>query len=190
MLSDGAGGVVLRDKPNKEGISLKIEWIELTSYANTYPTCMYAGSEFDSDGNLMGWTRFKEEEWTGKSLFAIKQNTKLLGENIIKLGGKFLIETAKKRELKPKDIDWFLPHLSSMYFRSKIFQELENRDFRIPEEKWFLNLPHVGNVAAASAFLMLDELFLSGKLKKGEKILIMVPESARFSYAFVYLTVC
>jgi len=99
-------------------------------------------------------------------------------------------EVAGKRNLKTEDIDWFLPHLSSMYFRSKIFQELESIGFLIPEEKWFLNLPHVGNVAAASAFLMLDELFLSGKLKKGEKILIMVPESARFSYAFVYLTVC
>ena len=30
----------------------------------------------------------------------------------------------------------------------------------------------------------------SVRLQKGEKILIMVPESARFSYAFVYLTVC
>ena len=169
---------------------MKIEWIELTSYANTLPTCMYAGAEYDSDGNLLGWTRFREEEWTSKSLFSIKQDTKLLGNNIIKYGGKFLQEVAGKRNLKTEDIDWFLPHLSSMYFRSKIFQELESIGFLIPEEKWFLNLPHVGNVAAASAFLMLDELFLSGKLKKGEKILIMVPESARFSYAFVYLTVC
>ncbi|EKD31977.1 MAG: hypothetical protein ACD_77C00204G0027 [uncultured bacterium] len=190
MLSDGAGCVLLRDKPNKGSISLKIEWIELTSYANTFPACMYAGAEYDSSGSLLGWTRFKEEEWTNKSLFSIKQDTKLLGENIIKLGGKFLIETAAKRNLKTKDIDWFLPHLSSMYFRSKIFQELERVGFVIPEEKWFLNLPTVGNVAAASAFLMLDELFHSGKLKKGEKIFIMVPESARFSYAFVYLTVC
>jgi 3-oxoacyl-[acyl-carrier-protein] synthase-3 len=37
---------------------------------------------------------------------------------------------------------------------------------------------------------MLDELVRSGRLKSGEKILVMVPESARFSYAFVYLTVC
>lgn len=190
MLSDGAGAVLLKDEPNKDGLSLKIEWIELTSYANTLPTCMYAGAEHDSDGNLLGWTRFSEEEWTSKSLFSIKQDTKLLGNNIIKYGGKFLLEVAGKRNLKTEDIDWFLPHLSSMYFRSKIFQELESLGFLIPEEKWFLNLPHVGNVAAASAFLMLDELFRSGKLKKGEKILVMVPESARFSFAFVYLTVC
>jgi len=48
----------------------------------------------------------------------------------------------------------------------------------------------VGNVAAASAYLMLDELVRTKDLKKGEKILLMIPESARFSYAFALLTVC
>jgi 3-oxoacyl-[acyl-carrier-protein] synthase-3 len=56
-------------------------------------------------------------------------------------------------------------------------------------ERWFLNLPKVGNVGAASAFLMLEELFNSDKLKAGEKILVMVPESARFSSTYMLLTV-
>ena len=30
----------------------------------------------------------------------------------------------------------------------------------------------------------------SGKLKKGQKILVMIPESARFSYSYCMLTVC
>jgi 3-oxoacyl-[acyl-carrier-protein] synthase-3 len=37
---------------------------------------------------------------------------------------------------------------------------------------------------------MLEELSKSGKLKKGDKILLSVPESARFSYSYAYLTVC
>jgi len=44
-------------------------------------------------------------------------------------------------------------------------------------------------VGSASIYIILEELFRSGKLKKGEKILVMVPESGRFSYAFMYLTV-
>ena len=189
MLSDGASAVLVTDKPNENGLSLKLEWVELTSYANTMPTCMYAGAQYEGD-QLLGWTRFTEREWTEKSLFSLKQNTKLLGANIVKLGGQFLMDISKKRNLKPEGIDWFLPHLSSMYFRKKIFDELSDLGFPITEEKWFVNLPKLGNVAAASAFLMLDELFRSGNLKRGEKILIMVPESARFSYAYVYLTVC
>ena len=189
MLSDGASALLVTDKPNDNGLSLKLEWVELTSYANTMPACMYAGAQYDGD-ELMGWTRYPEREWTERSLFSLKQDTKLLGANIVKLGGKFLMDVSKKRGLKPDGIDWFLPHLSSMYFRKKIFDELAGLGFSIPEEKWFVNLPKFGNVAAASAFLMIDELFKSGKLKKGDKILVMVPESARFSYAYVYLTVC
>lgn len=190
MLSDGAGAVKLSNKPSSDGISLKIDWIELTSYANTLPTCMYAGADFDDNGKLLGWTHFSEEDWTGKSLFAIKQNTKLLGENIVKMGIKFFSELVEKHNLKPDDITWFLPHLSSMYFKPRIMRNLNQTNFPVPIEKWFVNLPHVGNVAAASAFLMLDELVRTKELKKKDKILLMVPESARFSYAFALLTVC
>jgi 3-oxoacyl-[acyl-carrier-protein] synthase-3 len=59
----------------------------------------------------------------------------------------------------------------------------------VDDEKWFLNLPKVGNVGAASVMLMLEELFNSGRLQKGNKIMLMVPESARFSYAYALLTV-
>ena len=67
---------------------------------------------------------------------------------------------------------------------------LEDIQFMIPEERWFLNLPRVGNVAAASAFLMLDELIGTKQLKSGDTLLFMVPESAHFSYAYVHMTVC
>ena len=59
----------------------------------------------------------------------------------------------------------------------------------IPVDKWFYNLTKVGNIGSASAYVMLEELFYSGRLKKGEHILVMVPESARFTYAYMYLTV-
>jgi 3-oxoacyl-[acyl-carrier-protein] synthase-3 len=47
----------------------------------------------------------------------------------------------------------------------------------------------VGNVGAASPYLMLEELFHSGNLKKGDTILMGIPESARFNYAYVMITV-
>jgi len=83
-----------------------------------------------------------------------------------------------------------MPHLSSMFFKDQILKEFENLGFYIPEERWFLNLPKVGNIASASAFAMIEELLYSGKLKKGQKVLMMVPESARFSYGYCMLTVC
>jgi 3-oxoacyl-[acyl-carrier-protein] synthase-3 len=190
MLSDGAAAVLLQKAPAKDGLSFKIEWIDICSYANIRETCMYAGGEKDENGELHGWSSFSEEEWLTKSLFSLKQDTRQLGENIIQLGGAFLKEVIEKRKLKSEEIDWFLPHLSSMFFKDKLQEGLDDLNLSIPEEKWFLNLPTIGNVASASNFLMLEELYQSGQLKKGQKILMMTPESARFSYGYCLLTVC
>src|SRR5262249_31533209 len=44
MLSDGAGAVVIQDRPAAAGVSLRIDWISLTSYANTESACMFWGA--------------------------------------------------------------------------------------------------------------------------------------------------
>jgi 3-oxoacyl-[acyl-carrier-protein] synthase-3 len=189
MLSDGAGACALESKPNPTGISLKIEWIEQRSYANELPVCMYAGATKSEDGKLTGWNEMHPNEWADQSVLSLKQDTRFLGENIVKYGGKYLLDIAKKRSFDVGTVDHFLPHLSSEFFGPKIAQELKEIGIEIPQDKWFYNLTRVGNIGSASAFVMLDELFHSGKLKVGEKILMMIPESARFSYAYVLLTV-
>jgi 3-oxoacyl-[acyl-carrier-protein] synthase-3 len=190
MLSDGAAAVLLQDKPAESGFSFRIDWIELTSYANEIETCMYSGCDKDAAGNLVGWAQFPEAEWLEKSVFSLKQDTRLLDEYIVPLGSRFLQEIIEKRHFDPKEINWFLPHLSSMYFADKIKAEIRKSSYQIPDDKWFVNLPEIGNVASASAFFMLEALARSGNIKRGDKILMMVPESARFSYAYVLLTVC
>lgn len=189
MLSDGAYAALIQGKPNSCGISLRVDWIEKTSFANQRETCMYAGGEKDNSGHLNGWASFPAQEWLTKSLFALKQDTRMLSESIVKLGVDFMQRLAEKYHYTPEEIDWFLPHLSSMFFKEPILKEFEARNFVIPEEKWFLNLPKVGNIGSASAFAMLEELMYSGNLKKGQKIMVMIPESARFSYCCCMLTV-
>ncbi len=189
MLSDGAAAALLENKPNIDGISLKIEWIEITSFAGEIETCMYAGGKKDNEGNLIPWKDLDDEYINENSLMVLQQDTRLLGSNIVKKGAEFLAELTEKHNFRTEDIHWFLPHLSSMFFKDKIYEEMKANGIYIAEDKWFLNLPYVGNVGSASAYLMLEELFNSGKLKKGEKILVMVPESARFSYTYMMLTV-
>ena len=58
----------------------------------------------------------------------------------------------------------------------------------IPEERWFTNLRTKGNTGAASIFIMLEEAFNGGRFAPGDRILLMVPESGRFSVSFVHLT--
>lgn len=189
MLSDGAGACVLESQPNPDSISLKIEWIEQRSYANELPVCMYAGATKDESGRLTGWNEMPPHDWADKSVLSLKQDTRFLGENIVKYGGKFLLDIVKRRSFDVNDVNYFLPHLSSEFFAPKIAEELQAIGIGIAPEKWFYNLTRVGNIGSASAFVMLDELFHSGRLQKGQKILMMIPESARFSYAYVLLTV-
>jgi 3-oxoacyl-[acyl-carrier-protein] synthase-3 len=189
MLSDGASAFLMSDKPNTEGLSLRIDWIEGVSYASEMDTCMYMGGEKMEDGSLKGFMDYTPEEIMNKSIFSIKQDITLLSDNIVHLGGKKIKEIMDRRGLTAADVDYFLPHISSDFFKTKIYDLVEYYGGGIPYEKWFINLYTVGNVGAASVYFMIDELFHSGRLKKGERLLLLVPESARFSYMYAMLTV-
>ncbi len=189
MLSDGAGAALLQDKPNPGGISLRIDWIDTISFANQLETCMYAGGDKQSDKSIKGWRDFPPEDILNKSLFSLRQDVKLLGENIYQMSNIFLADIIKKRNLNLDEIDYFLPHISSEYFRPRIDADSKEKGVHIPQEKWFTNLVRLGNVGAASIYFMLEELFHSGKLKKGQKLLLGVPESARFTYVYGLVTV-
>jgi len=189
MLSDGAGAALLQNKPNPDGISLRIDWIESISFANQLETCMYAGGDKQDDGSIKGWREFEPEEIMNRSLFSLQQDVKLLGENIYQMSNSFLADIVKRRNINLNEIDYFLPHISSEYFRSKIDADSLEKGVHIPQEKWFTNLVRLGNVGAASIYFMLEEIFHSGLLKKGQKLLLGIPESARFSYVYGHATV-
>ncbi|MCQ2191560.1 MAG: beta-ketoacyl-ACP synthase III [Paludibacteraceae bacterium] len=190
MLSDGAAALRLSSKPAQSGLSLKVEWVELTSFANERETCMYMGGEKQPDGSLKGWNAYPQDQWLPMSLFSLKQDTRVLGENIVRLGGEFLKRIMKKRNLKSADVDWLLPHMSSMFFKDEMKRNIEEIGISVPEDHWFYNLTRIGNIGSVSALAMIDEIYHSGKLKKGEHLLVVVPESARFTYGYIYLTVC
>ena len=190
MLSDGAAAFLISDKKNEKGISLRVEWMEGFSYANELEPCMYMGGEKLKDGTLKSYLDYSPQELMSQSLLSIKQDVKLLSKNIVLYGGYGVKAALDKHGVKSEEIDYFLPHMSSEFFREKIYQQLIANGTGIMHDKWFVNLSQVGNVGAASVYLMVDELFHSGKLKVGDKIFLLVPESARFSYMFSLLTVC
>lgn len=187
MLSDGAGAVLLENQP-RGPLSLQIHWIELFSYAHLLPACMYAGAEKNSDGSLTGWADLPPEQWVETSTFAVKQDVRLLNDHVVPMTvGEPVKAIQAKHKLTSDDVDWFMPHISSMYFAKPIAQQLADIGFEIAPSKWFTNLTTCGNTGSASPYIMLDELFRSGRVAKGQKLLMYIPESGRFSSGFVYL---
>ncbi|WPG39933.1 beta-ketoacyl-ACP synthase III [Variovorax sp. EBFNA2] len=187
MLSDGAGAVLLEREP-RGPLSLRVEWIELSSAAHELPVCMYAGADKNAQGGLDGWARTSPADWQRDSTFAVKQDVRLLNDNIVRATlTEPLAALIERRGLKTDDIDWFLPHLSSHYFVEPVAASLASLGLPIPRERWFSNLATKGNTGSASPYIMLDELFRSGRIQPGQKLLMFVPESGRFSSGFIYL---
>lgn len=190
MLSDGAGAVLLENTPRAAGISLRVDWVDILSYAGEMATCMYAGAVKDADSTLRGWQHESNMQRDSESVMAVKQDVKLLNEQVIFYTvEKPLQAIIKKRALVAEKIDHFLPHYSSLFFRDKVQAGLQRAGLDIPFARWFTNLSSKGNTGSASIYIMLDELFRSGKLQRGETLLCYIPESGRFSTAFMHLTV-
>lgn len=190
MLSDGAGAFLLENKPRENETSLRIEWIDFYSYAHEIEACMYSGCEKQEDGSLKSWADYPSDEWLKQSIFALKQDTKILDKYILVKGAESLRTSFDKHHLDPESVDHVLAHISSGYFKDGLKQEFANVGLDFPWEKWFYNLSEVGNIGAGSIFIAVEQLMNSGKLKKGEKILLCVPESGRFAYSCALLTVC
>jgi 3-oxoacyl-[acyl-carrier-protein] synthase-3 len=190
MLSDGAGAMRLQNRPASEGISLRIDWMDILSYAGELETCMYAGALKNADGSLSGWQEFSKQQRADLSIMAVKQDVKLLNENIVHYTVEKPLQALRdKHQLRANDIHWFVPHYSSAFFRDRLLAGLQAIDLDIPQERWFTNLATRGNTGAASMYIMLEELLHSGRLVPGQKLLCYVPESGRFTTSFIHLTV-
>jgi len=191
MLSDGAGAALLQPQPNTGRMSLRIDWIEIVSFAGDMPVCMYSGGNKRADGSMQYWHEVEDSlDIVRQGFYALKQDARLLNENILPAWvDRALIPIARKHGLKPDDVTWFLPHYSSEYFRDRLHARMAEVGFEIPQERWFSNLTRVGNIGSASIYFILEELLYSGKLKTGDRLLCSIPESARFSFSYMHLTV-
>jgi len=188
MLSDGAGAVLLEAAP-RGPLSLRVDWVEIESAANELPACMYSGAEQNPDGSLTGWQNYSTKEWAERSVFTVKQDVRLLNDNVMRVTlMEPLRRLVQKHGLSVDQVDWFLPHYSSQYFAQPVAASIAEAGLPIPRERWFTNLAEKGNTGSASPFIMLDELFRSGRIEKGHRLLMYIPESGRFSGAFIYLT--
>jgi len=189
MLSDGAGAVVVEDRSRPDGMSLRIDWSHLVSHADRFPVCMYAGANqpdaVEPGSTWQDQTRPIEAHEAG--MLNLRQDTGILN-NIVALGVEEYVRLVRDGLIEPTRIDHLLVHYSSEYFRSDIVRLMSEAGLMIPEEKWFTNLQTRGNTGAASIFIMLEEAFNGGRFNHGDRILLMVPESGRFSVSFVHLT--
>ncbi|MGH9326683.1 MAG: 3-oxoacyl-[acyl-carrier-protein] synthase III C-terminal domain-containing protein, partial [Terriglobia bacterium] len=70
-------------------------------------------------------------------------------------------------QLKPNELDLFIPHQANHRITEAVRERLG-----LSPEKVFSNIHRVGNTSSASIPLCLDECVRSGRLKKGDLVLM------------------
>ena len=86
-------------------------------------------------------------------------------------------ETAlQKAGIEKRDINWLIPHQANIRIIESVRERLE-----LPEDKVIVSLDHHGNTSAASIPLALSENMASGKLKKGD-LLVLTAMGAGFTW--------
>src|SRR4051812_8336939 len=55
MLSDGAGALLIERAPRRDALSLRIDWVDIMSFANDSDVCMYFGLSKKDDGTTEGY---------------------------------------------------------------------------------------------------------------------------------------
>jgi 3-oxoacyl-[acyl-carrier-protein] synthase-3 len=92
------------------------------------------------------------------------------------------VKAITQREYRLKEFDWILPHQANGHLASLFCQELE-----VPEEKVFVTADRLGNLGSAAIWVSLDMLRRSGRLAKGQRVLVLGAEASKFLFGgFIY----
>jgi len=180
-LSDGAGAVLVESEPRPDGLSMRVDWVRLTSYAHEHQPCMSAGLEADGRTWL---DRDPSDETSIPEAPSLRQDMSMLPE-LVDLGVAEFTRLVEAGRI-PVDVEHVLCHYSAEHFRVKLQARLREAGHTLHDDRWFSNLSTVGNTGSASIFVMLAEV--RPRLEPGDRVLLIVPESGRFTLAVALLT--
>jgi 3-oxoacyl-[acyl-carrier-protein] synthase-3 len=190
MLSDGAGALLISATRPAAAPALRIDWVDLVSFASESETCMYFGMRKREDGKFEGYRTVDDAgALLRDGYLSLAQDVRILNERLPPLAKAAMQRTMQRRGLVGSDVDWLLPHYSSQWFRQQLWDGLAEIGFNVPVERWFTNLSTKGNTGSAAVYIMLEELMSSGKVQLGQRILCIVPESSRMNFGFAHFTV-
>ncbi len=155
LLGDGAGAVILRRSDEESGL---------------------LSTHIRSDGRL--WDLLYSENGNPaipeilSDLNVKPYYLKMEGNRLFKQAVSSMVNIAEKalqiNHLEREDINLVIPHQANMRIIQAVAEKL-----RIPMEKVFTNLQKYGNTSAATIPIALDEASRSGRIARGDHILMV-----------------
>ncbi|YCM45193.1 beta-ketoacyl-ACP synthase III [Verrucomicrobiaceae bacterium 227] len=165
LFGDGAGAAVLRASKEGEGRILATDMG--TDGAQTHLLNIPGGGSACPITTTNAGDRLATLAMLGKEVFKHAVNR-------MKTSANTVIERAG---LKAEDIDLVIPHQANLRIIDAIASRLD-----VPSDRVFVNLHKYGNTSAAAIAIALDEANREGKIKKGDKI-VMVAFGAGLTWA-------
>jgi 3-oxoacyl-[acyl-carrier-protein] synthase III len=170
LFGDGAGAVVLSASDEEGG---GMAGLELTT---------------DPDGAYMIWlpSGGSKSPPSGETVERAEHFIRMEGRETYRYATRTLASTALaaigKAGWRPEDVDLFIPHQANV----RIIESVA-RGLGLPPERWFVNVDRYGNTSAASVAIALAEAVGSGRVKVGDRLLL-VAFGAGFTSGAVALT--
>ncbi|MCK4738996.1 MAG: ketoacyl-ACP synthase III [Deltaproteobacteria bacterium] len=165
LFGDGAGAVVLGATKSKAGILSSKLFSDGRKWELLYSP---------QDKNR---TPFEDVKSKAKSAKNSKDSTsdstlKMKGNEIFKLAvrsmGSAVSEALKEARLKPSDISLLIPHQAN----NRIIKAMQQR-LKLSDAQVFSNIEKYGNTSAASIPIALDEAVKSGRVKRGNNLILV-----------------
>ncbi len=156
LFGDGAGAMVL-SASDEEGGGMR--GMELTT---------------DPDGAYMIWlpSGGSRSPASGQTLARGEHYVRMEGKETYRYATKTMATTAlraiERAGWQPEDVDLFIPHQANVRIIESVAKGLG-----LPMEKMFVNLDRYGNTSAASVGIALAEAVDTGRVKIGDKIVLV-----------------
>ena len=187
MLSDGAGALLLGRTPrSNDKLRLRLRWVHQKTFAGDYPVCMQLGLSHTGARSYLDYPSCSLAEADGA--LALRQDIRLL-PHLFDVGIHEYVKLVEAGWLHPSTVDHFLCHYSSERFIPVVDGLMRKAGLAIDKSRWYSNLAWRGNTGAASIFIMLAEFLATRTLQAGQRIFCFVPESGRFTVAYLLIEV-
>lgn len=162
IFGDGAGAVVLSaGQDENAGDILSFNMHSEGKYADELCT-KFPGSKY-------GWSdrmRLEPENVTDAEIYPV-MNGNFVFKHAVSRFPETMNEALQKAGKTVEDLDMFIPHQANLRIAQYVQQQ-----FGLPDEKVFNNIQKYGNTTAASIPLALSEAIHSGKVKRGDLVLL------------------
>jgi 3-oxoacyl-[acyl-carrier-protein] synthase-3 len=156
IFGDGAGAAVLKATDDTSlGILAQAMHAEGSGWKDIYvPEC----SAHFPQGVEPDPSKHNYVQMNGSSVFKFAVGT----------FPRLIEETLEKANVRPEEVGMYICHQSN----ARILQAAREK-FGLPEDRLHINIHRVGNTVAASVPLCLDELWQSGRVKPGMKVMFV-----------------